>query len=66
MENKFTNWTITVINDEGIMYSMEPQDKEEALEWLKELQQAGQNMDDVNVFAPNSNLTMEEIISYEQ
>ncbi|UXQ88873.1 hypothetical protein Thu_257 [Bacillus phage Thurquoise] len=63
MNNKFNQWTITVMDNNGNHFVCERDTKAEVLEELKDLQLHGQDMDDVNVFPPKSNLTLEEILS---
>lgn len=64
MNNKFSQWTITIIDDHGYMASIEIETKDEVLERLKEMHLEGFDMDYVNVYPPKSNLTLEEIINY--
>jgi hypothetical protein len=61
MYNKFEKWTVTWIDKHGNMTMIEPENKEEVIELLKELQEQGQDMAYVNVFPPRSNLTYEEL-----
>jgi hypothetical protein len=66
MNGRMDAWTVTWINSFGSMLMMEPQTKEDVKEMLKELEEQGQNMDYVSVFAPNTNLTFQELEDYNE
>lgn len=59
---KFMLWTITVIHADGEMYMHEEDTREGTCEYLKELKESGQDMVYVNVFPPQSNMDINELI----
>lgn len=66
MIGKFSMWTITYINKEGIHSNIECEDKEEVQFELEELKGFGQDMEYVNVFPPMSSLTYRELLDYKE
>lgn len=63
---KFGYWTVSWINNENYMTMLEPNTKEEVLELLEDLKTRGQDMGNVNVFPPQSNLAYNELLDYKE
>lgn len=58
---KFPLWTVAFINKDGIHTFIECENLDEVWQELTDLKAIGQDMDDVNIFPPKSNVTYDEL-----